>query len=56
MVAVEYEMSMTGKGRGFEGRIVLPGLVLARIRDDRIVKYREEFDPKVVMAARMKRA
>jgi ketosteroid isomerase-like protein len=56
MVAVEYEMSMTGKGRGFEGRIVLPGLALARIRDDRIVKYREEFDPKVVMAARMKRA
>lgn len=52
-VAVEYEMSMTGAGRGFEGRITLPGLALATIRDDRIVKYREEFDPKIVLAARV---
>ncbi|GEM_PF-4708566 len=51
-VALEYEMSMTGLGRGFEGQINLPGLVLATIQADRIVRYREEFDPKIVLAAR----
>lgn len=51
-IAVEYEMWMTGAGRGFEGAITLPGLAMATVRDGLIVKYREEFDPKVVMAAR----
>ena len=52
-VALEYEMSMTGAGRGFEGRVTLPGLALATIHEDCIVRYREEYDPRVVLAARM---
>lgn len=52
-VALEYVMTMTGSGRGFEGQIELPGLILAVVRDGRIVRYREEFDPRIVLAARM---
>ena len=51
-IAVDYLMTMSGAGRGFEGPVELPGLILATVRDGRIVRYREEFDPRIVLAAR----
>lgn len=51
-VAIDYVMTMTGAGRGFEGPVELGGMIMATVRDGRIVHYREEFDPRVVLAAR----
>ena len=53
-IAIDYLMIMTGAGKGFEGSIELPGMIMATVRDGRIVRYREEFNPGIVLAARSK--